>query len=103
MSFFTDVAPRVGAWIETQQCGCNDTACFRGAPRVGAWVDTQPHAPPYYQRMSPPAWGRGLKRASVRATTSRAESPPAWGRGLKRNPCGCARPCRSRPPRGGVD
>ena len=34
-----DVAPRVGAWIETPQVGHTSTSPFV-APRVGAWIET---------------------------------------------------------------
>ena len=56
-----EVAPRVGAWIETRNY-------FRRlqlevAPRVGAWIETlmsRGHCKPSHE--SHPAWVRGLKR-----------------------------------------
>ena len=33
------VAPRVGAWIETMPC-LHSLACLLVAPRVGAWIET---------------------------------------------------------------
>ena len=35
-----DVAPRVGAWIETVKGGMNWIK-LKVAPRVGAWIETQ--------------------------------------------------------------
>ena len=56
----TGVAPRVGAWIETEWLG--DNQCdTRVAPRVGAWIETlwiRPFAP---IERSHPVWVRGLK------------------------------------------
>ena len=34
-----DVAPRVGAWIETFYSRCSHNPCYV-APRVGAWIET---------------------------------------------------------------
>jgi len=31
------------------------------APRVGAWIETEVHTRRIVERQSPPAWGRGLK------------------------------------------
>ena len=99
------VAPRVGAWIETFLLDIYPLAC-RVAPRVGAWIETMlPPAPSqlgdvaprvgawieteYTEHgkvtpLSPPAWGRGLKRGTFVRLEQNAKSPPAWGRGLKR-------------------
>ena len=35
--------------------------------------------------MSPPAWGRGLKRYLITLKKPKKTSPPAWGRGLKQS------------------
>jgi len=52
---------------------------------------------------SPPARGRGLKRALVAGDADHARSPPARGRGLKRIRRKANGPGEGRPPRGGVD
>ncbi len=56
-----EVAPRVGAWIETLDDSCRPAGrCV--APRVGAWIETSyKDISSYDQGPSPPAWGRGLK------------------------------------------
>ena len=75
------VAPRVGAWIETNGKNNNNRTSIV-APRVGAWIETA-YSQVKFKRLdvSPPAWGRGLKlEFSIRSTAD-----------------------RSRPPRGGVD
>ena len=53
--------------------------------------------------MSPPAWGRGLKFLHVKSYVASSASPPAWGRGLKYHLFKCF-PCvpLGRPLRGGV-
>ena len=51
----------MGAWIETQQDmqgGQTQTV----APRVGAWIETEVCLLPLCARESRPAWARGLKR-----------------------------------------
>jgi len=55
-----DVAPRVGAWIETLR----QAVAVRGIP-------------------SRPAWARGLKRHRRRRAAPLRKSRPAWARGLK--------------------
>ena len=122
-----DVAPRVGAWIETISPlpGARNRPV---APRVGAWIETEAGSPPALSPPpSPPAWGRGLKQQIPRGPPILARlSPPAWGRGLKRSNCRELRlearvaprvgawietrrvaqqlsALMSRPPRGGVD
>ena len=58
----TAVAPRVGAWIETSTLpvGCLRTPV---APRVGAWIETcVPATTPAPVILSHPAWVRGLKQ-----------------------------------------
>jgi len=51
---FLEVAPRVGAWIETYACA-GDNRRGRVAPRVGAWIETVPSAAgsALYQRRTP--------------------------------------------------
>ena len=77
------VAPYVGAWIETLIEGFQqDTHSV--APYVGAWIETlmmQLHCKT--NPRSHPMWVRGLKPEScVRRNTS-SPSHPMWVRGLK--------------------
>ena len=96
-----EVAPRVGAWIETfvtltyddehipshpvwvrglkphQTCLC--FAAYTVAPRVGAWIETQTHTSSWPLAQSHPVWVRGLKQAA-RLTLVTME---------RRTPCGC--------------
>ena len=60
--------------------GCN--ACSV-APRVGAWIETQLWQRRKTAQMSPLAWGRGLKLPAIRGQSYNVVSPLAWGRGLK--------------------
>ena len=50
------------------------------APRVGAWIETRLDATVWGFRPSPPAWGRGLKPASLTESTSVEVAPRvgAW-------------------------
>ncbi len=101
-----DVAPRVGAWIET---GAGTLVPMREwvAPRVGAWIETErPQRGLWGMIESRPAWARGLKLLYPRRCgqgtevaprvgawietngpdvhgTIALESRPAWARGLK--------------------
>ena len=55
------VAPRVGAWIETN----GDIITFvviNVAPRVGAWIETLLKIMTKQNLLSHPVWVRGLKR-----------------------------------------
>ena len=55
------VAPRVGAWIETVCYYC-DTVFNFVAPRVGAWIETVDDAGHQGEdKGSHPVWVRGLK------------------------------------------
>ena len=73
------------------------------APRVGAWIETMGCLNPIALPKSHLAWGRGLKRIRIRHTAIRIRSPLAWGRGLKH--CTATKAGRevSRPSCGGVD
>ena len=55
-----DVAPRVGAWIETTPVN-SETLHWYVAPRVGAWIETRASAARRVRTVSRPAWARGLK------------------------------------------
>ena len=54
------VAPRAGAWIETELGLCTAGPAFV-APRAGAWIETQQRGGKVSAVSSPPARGRGLK------------------------------------------
>ena len=54
-------------------------------------------------RLSPPAWGRGLKQLAQLDGNGLRRSPPAWGRGLKPVKPWVQVDISRRPPRGGVD
>ena len=74
------VAPRVGAWIETQAAiQSSQRACV--APRVGAWIETAVSLD-NNARYTPshPVWVRGLKQLGA---DKRAEGS------YRRTPCGC--------------
>ena len=43
------VAPRAGAWIETESSGC-ETKSGNVAPRAGAWIETAHGRAPSYRR-----------------------------------------------------
>ena len=58
------VAPRVGAWIETDP-GRKLHWSLYVAPRVGAWIETESSSSYFPLFMSRPAWARGLKHQRV--------------------------------------
>ena len=59
------VAPRVGAWIETQNAKVQ-SGIQMVAPRVGAWIETHYHNWIPSQQWSHPVWVRGLKLKMTR-------------------------------------
>ena len=95
-----EVAPRVGAWIETE-FGSPSYASFKVAPRVGAWIETNNSDYKSQIEASHPVWVRGLKPCRQCAYCRVHASHPVWVRGLKlkfkatilliggRTPCGC--------------
>ncbi len=72
------VAPRVGAWIETESPAVRIHAA-KVAPRVGAWIETLICALVSLVTGSPPAWGRGLKPLVGIRTTHLHRRPPRGG------------------------
>ena len=54
------------------------------APRVGAWIETLRPFAKWLQIMSHPVWVRGLKQNSSILWPSSCWSHPVWVRGLKR-------------------
>ena len=75
--------------------------CQYVAPRVGAWIETQGVATLAASMMSHPVWVRGLKLFILTIIANFVRSHPVWVRGLKlaisdelsranrRTPCGC--------------
>ena len=60
LPFLLQVAPYVGAWIETRGAGlCEAPRCV--APYVGAWIETGLQALSTSLPKSHPTWVRGLK------------------------------------------
>ena len=57
----TVVAPHVGAWIETLDLD-NIRKAATVAPHVGAWIETPLYVRTLWQVSSHPTWVRGLKR-----------------------------------------
>ena len=55
-----NVAPYVGAWIETSNLGLNSLVA-KVAPYVGAWIETYASSILSLHIMSHPTWVRGLK------------------------------------------
>ena len=65
MDYKNDVAPRVGAWIETLSFAISLRA-LKVAPRVGAWIETLGHeATTNGKLVSHPVWVRGLKHITI--------------------------------------
>ena len=77
------VAPRVGAWIETQNT-CLIPRLHPVAPRVGAWIETQNRNLCRCLHASHPVWVRGLKQTISAIPLKDTQSHPVWVRGLKR-------------------
>jgi len=96
------VAPRVGAWIETEQ-DKNSRVAVESHP---AWVRGLKHAISYFDGflwVSHPAWVRGLKHGGSGHSRTAHTSHPAWVRGLKRWVAPLSPPIPGRTPRGCVD
>ena len=60
-----EVAPRVGAWIETKEAWTFPSG-IPVAPRVGAWIETGIKVRiTFPNELSHPVWVRGLKQFTV--------------------------------------
>ena len=79
-----DVAPRVGAWIETKVHHIL-FLIYQVAPRVGAWIETDNAAKSLSIISSHPVWVRGLKPKGTLIYDGNFWSHPVWVRGLKQN------------------
>ena len=68
------------------------------APRVGAWIETYVKKPKAKDGKSHPEWVRGLKQVYMQYIHGRVESHPEWVRGLKHHvDVGLDLPCWSHP------
>ena len=77
------VAPRAGAWIETESRSQTFSATLV-APRAGAWIETLSGATgPCHGPGSRPARARGLKHRARMCMAPACSSRPARARGLK--------------------
>ena len=77
-----NVAPRVGAWIET----LNDLWVIAGSPSHPVWVRGLKLEYAQYldsRKASHPVWVRGLKHEEQRMKDINTMSHPVWVRGLK--------------------
>ena len=77
------VAPRVGAWIETQYYALKAQGVSESHP---VWVrGLKPYASAALpiRTGSHPVWVRGLKLEPLNTPSSADESHPVWVRGLK--------------------
>ena len=98
------VAPCVGAWIETkprrsysgrakshpvwvrglkQQEGQARINANAVAPCVGAWIETPSWQASLWAKSSHPVWVRGLKQLCPHRAACPVRSHPVWVRGLK--------------------
>ena len=77
-----NVAPFVGAWIETPVSGSVLTV-YTVAPFVGAWIETINGYIVHQLGGSLPSWERGLKPFPLLQLLDRVRSLPSWERGLK--------------------
>ena len=91
----------MGAWIETQAC-LREAALCLVAPRVGAWIETQFRFADVKDLQSHPVWVRGLKQYFKLPPLSPDEVAPRVGawietigaarqavKNRRRTPCGC--------------
>ena len=79
---YVKVAPRVGAWIETD-CERLLPSSIVVAPRVGAWIETLKMKAEMCLKKSHPVWVRGLKHEIPTDILHTFVSHPVWVRGLK--------------------
>ena len=78
----TNVAPRVGAWIETPIATANSRA-GDVAPRVGAWIETSHSPQGTFRYFVAPRVGAWIETPIATANSRAGESLPVWERGLK--------------------
>ena len=73
------------------------------APLVGAWIETYFRLQNYYIHLSHPSWVRGLKHNKNNILIRIRKSHPSWVRGLKLISGATQMRLLSRTPRGCVD
>ena len=78
-----EVAPHVGAWIETAKLAETERPKSLSRPMWARGLKRVPRAPLRYKPVSRPMWARGLKRRCRQAVLNCRESRPMWARGLK--------------------
>ena len=72
----------MGAWIETKKLR-KSLVDKNVAPHVGAWIETQVDLQTQNEETSLPTWERGLKHTLCSVLDLLARSLPTWERGLK--------------------
>ena len=97
-----DVAPRTGAWIETQ-LEPGPLEYPRVAPRTGAWIETTPLRVGTAIVLVAPRTGAWIETLRYDVYPVSDSSPPARGRGLKHYAMMYIQYQTRRPPHGGVD
>ena len=65
----------MGAWIETRK-NQSQIACQKVAPRVGAWIETDCNKGLLQLGESRPAWARGLKHSIINNYVTRPSRAP---------------------------
>ena len=78
----------MGAWIETLQQLKNESL-HNVAPYVGAWIETFVYVGSPLKLKSHPTWVRGLKQNEGSRLDNANKSHPTWVRGLKHAWCTC--------------
>ena len=78
-------------WVRGLKRECDDVVSKKNdvAPHVGAWIETCKHGHAEVVSLSHPMWVRGLKLVSFAEVLHRRTSHPMWVRGLKPD---CATP-----------
>ena len=97
-----NVAPLVGAWIETVMNG--HAALMQGvAPLVGAWIETWYYDYKMYRQTVAPLVGAWIETCITFFVLHDVQSHPSWVRGLKLKKYGLYETFLCRTPRGCVD
>ncbi len=78
------VAPRAGAWIETENKNGKKIENSKVAPRAGAWIETLCLNREKFGERSHPVRVRGLKLVKLARGSLSTVSHPVRVRGLKR-------------------
>ena len=97
-----NVAPRVGAWIESI-ASVIFMAGDEVAPRVGAWIESTKGFSGDYPTCVAPRVGAWIERHITCDILCSQQSLPVWERGLKASPIGFLSSLSRRSPCGSVD